>query len=82
MTIVEIKQRQMNRWLAGAKAYAAADRSDPFTMDRCLSHIRSGIVGQTEDGEPAEYTATPFLEERSYGEVKYNVTRYKNIQRP
>lgn len=31
------------RLIEGAKRYAASDRSDPFTLDRCMAHIRQGL---------------------------------------
>ena len=39
-TIIE---QYRNRLVEGAKRYASYDRSDPFTMDRCCSHIRQGL---------------------------------------
>ena len=32
-----------DRLIEAAKRYASYDRSDPFTMDRCMGHIRQGI---------------------------------------
>lgn len=32
-----------DRLIEGAKRYASYDRSDPFTTDRCMAHIRQGI---------------------------------------
>ena len=32
------------RAIASARRYALADKSDPFTLNRALAHIRVGIV--------------------------------------
>lgn len=36
-------QNYTERLVEGARRYAASDRSDPFTLDRCFGHIRQGI---------------------------------------
>jgi hypothetical protein len=42
------------RYLEGAKRYADANRSDPFALARCLTHIRTGIVGNFYSEETKE----------------------------
>ena len=44
-----MKARQYNDTHANALAYAEADRSDPFTYSRIMSHIANGICDDNED---------------------------------
>jgi len=39
----DVVQRYNDRLVEGAKRYASYDRSDPFTTDRCMAHIRQGV---------------------------------------
>ena len=39
----------LRKLLEGARLYAEAERSDPFTHRRALAHIRSGVCGWRED---------------------------------
>lgn len=80
-------QKLRERHLQGIRNFAAADRSDPFTFQRAMAHLRAGILSNNAAGDPAWYNADPFQVERSYigydGEPKtYHATEYKNLQRP
>ena len=35
-----------------AARYAAADKSDPFTLARCHAHMRNGVANYRKDAEP------------------------------
>ena len=39
------------RLVDGALRYASYDRSDPFTTDRCMCHIRQVLCGAIQDTE-------------------------------
>ena len=39
----DVVERYEARLIDGAKRYAGYDRSDPFTLDRCMGHIRQGL---------------------------------------
>lgn len=78
--------------LAGARNYAAADRSDPFAFARMMTHIDNGIVSfGLKDGD-AIYSAEPYKETRhlpitvvngkEIGGEAYTVTCYKTMRRP
>ena len=43
--------------LAGIARYAEANKSDPFTMARCLTHFRMGLLGPTNEGKDGHYDA-------------------------
>ena len=63
-----------------AAMYAAADKSDPFTYSRVVTHFQNGLSGTT-DFEPdyyAEQTEETRITER--GE-EYKVPAYKNVKR-
>jgi hypothetical protein len=47
----DVVQRYNDRLVAGAQRYASYDRSDPFTIDRCMCHIRQGLCKSIEDTE-------------------------------
>ena len=76
-----------------ALAYAASERSDPFTYSRVMSHIANGICDDkyTTRGEPIDcrYSAEEYLETRylppspdhPQGQ-EYKIPAYKNIRRP
>jgi hypothetical protein len=74
-----------DRLIAGARAYAAADKSDPFTLSRCVAHIRAGIC---TDGVAYEARATQEMRELdkgsffSDGSTSYAVTVYREVRRP
>ena len=76
-----------------ALRYAEADKSDPFTYSRCMSHLRNGVAGMllTNNGMVmCTYTAERDTEERtlpngmkfSNDENKYHAVVYRNIKRP
>jgi hypothetical protein len=72
---------------AGAKRFAAFDRSDPFTFNRCQAHIRSGVASiKNLDDQKSYYDCDPYQSSREYqtenGAVKYSVTEYRNLVRP
>ncbi len=72
--------------------YATADKSDPFTYSRIMSHIKSGLCDDAVRGirlDEARYTAEPYLETRKLPPSpqhpegqEYTVTCYKNLRRP
>jgi hypothetical protein len=66
-----------------AKTFAEADRSDPFAYNRALCHINNGIASVGLNGEDACYKAETYLETRHLPDgTPYEVTSYKNVQRP
>ena len=79
-----------NRAIAGAKRFAAADRSDPFAFNRAITHINNGIVSAHGDGGDSIYDAEETVETRhlppgiilSNGDTSYQVPGFKNIKRP
>lgn len=75
--------KQQSRIIEGARAYAAADRSDPFAFNRAITHMNNGISSVGSRGEDAFYKAEPYQETRYLPDGReYSVTVYKNIQRP
>lgn len=65
--------------MAGAYAYAQADKSDPFAYARAVSHINNGVATPG-----SSYGAERYMEMRTMpitGE-KYQVEAYKNVVRP
>ena len=52
-----MKATQYNDTHAQALAYAEADRSDPFTYSRIMSHIANGICDDKDRGEDSRYKA-------------------------
>lgn len=71
-----------SRMLEGAQAYAAADRSDPFTYARCRTHLLNGVASlHNAQGQDAFYSADAVEETRPDGR-EYHVTAYRNITRP
>ncbi len=69
--------------IAAARRYAIADKSDPFTLARAMSHLRSGIASFNNDGEPAFYRADPVAETRKLPDGRtYTATAYRNLARP
>jgi hypothetical protein len=74
---------RLARMIDGAYNYAAGDKSDPFTLKRAMTHIRTGVAGIRKDGEDAFYKAEPAQEERELPDGRrYSVTVYRNMQRP
>lgn len=67
-----------------AERYAAADKSDPFTLARCQAHIRNGVASlYTQGGQEAFYNAEEAQEMRKMPDgSEYPVTVYRNIIRP
>jgi hypothetical protein len=95
-TVNEHLVKRRNAQIEAAKRYAASDKSDPFTLNRALAHIRNGIVGFQVDknGKPTEqrawYDAEKHQETRklpegstfSDGTNEWVVDAYKNVQHP
>ncbi len=64
--------------LAGARAYALADRSDPFAFARAQTHLRNGVASLD-----ASYEAEEGVETRELPDGRpYQVAVYRNIKRP
>ena len=64
--------------IAAAKLFAAADKSDPFTFNRAMTHIKNGLA----DAEH-RYSAVAVQEERTLPDgSKFSVTTYKSMGRP
>lgn len=48
------QQKSFQRMMAGAAAYARADKSDPFAFARAKAHILNGVATPAErEGKPA-----------------------------
>ena len=47
----EVMDKYLDRLVEGAKRYASYDRSDPFTTDRCMAHIRQGLCRSIQESE-------------------------------
>ena len=74
-----MKARHYNDTHAQALAYAEADRSDPFTYSRIMSHIKSGLC----DDKPVANGS--FVDCRYKAERVVSVNgrvHYINVQRP
>lgn len=41
-------EKQTQRLIDAAKLYAECEHSDPFTLARCITHIRIGLCGACE----------------------------------
>ena len=87
--LAEQKRRAREEELARAERYIRSDRSDPFTRNRVMSHIRNGITkAVVTDFKSREggYDATEGREKRSYEHngvlVEYEVPIYSNVKRP
>ena len=70
-----MKARHYNDTLYQALAYAEADRSDPFTYSRIMSHIANSICNDRDRGEDSRYKA-----ERVVG--ANGRVHFTNAQRP
>ena len=79
--------RQTQRLLEGARRYAAADKSDPFALNRACAHIRSGIAIESDGGSSYEATETRVVAKLpdglafSNGSNEYYVTEYHSVRR-
>lgn len=83
-----------DRILVGIKNYAASDKSDPFTFDRCMSHYRFGLCGTITEradmkcqGEGRKMDTITGPEVGADGHYQADpvqegrVTAYRNVQR-
>ena len=70
-----MKATQYNDTLRQALAYAEADRSDPFTFNRVMSHIANGVCNSNDRGNDCRYKANRIVGES--GRVYFT-----NLQRP
>jgi len=70
-----MKATQYNDTHSQALAYAEADRSDPFTYSRIMSHVANGICDDKDRGEDSRYKAERVV--GANGQVHYT-----NVQRP
>ena len=74
-----MKARHYNDTHAQALAYAEADRSDPFTYSRIMSHVKSGLCDDKPVGngrlEDCRYKAERVVS--ANGRVHFT-----NVQRP
>jgi len=84
-----MKATQYNDTLYQALAYAEADRSDPFTYSRIMSHIANGVCDDKDRGEDARYKADRIRERRLLpddnrpeSEREYFVDVFHNMKRP
>ena len=84
MTAIDNK---IAREIEGINRFAKADRSDPFTLARCLAHHKAGIADSDSNG--LIYDATAKTVERkleggatfSSGENSYHAIEYHNVKR-
>ena len=75
--------KTMKMRIEAAKRYAEADRTDPFTFSRAMTHMANGIAGFTEKGEDAFYSADDYVETRvTAAGSEYPVVVYRNVVRP
>ena len=70
--------------LEGARNWAAANKSDPFSYATAISEALSGVSSLVnETGQVAFYNAEPAIEMRRTPEGEdYPVTIYRNLVRP
>lgn len=73
-----MKATQYNDTLRQALAYAEADRSDPFTFNRVMSHIASDICDDAVSGR--EMRDCRYKADRVVGES--GRVFFTNLQRP
>jgi hypothetical protein len=78
----DAKQKNYERLVEAARRYAASDPSDPFTFNRCMTHLLRGMCAPNDKGEDCHYNATASTEGRktATGE-EYFVTVYRDVQR-
>ena len=79
MTLPEPIRKAAERLVEGARNYALADRSDPFTLARCLAHIHVGIVTSSVDCYAADFV--PETRKDALGN-SYVVSVPRNMKRP
>lgn len=84
-----MKARHYNNTYPMALAYAAADKSDPFTYNRIMAHIASGLCDDKDGHTDCRYKADAYEETRklppspAYPDgQEYTITAYRNVQRP
>lgn len=85
--MTQVNENSRDRMVKAARLYAANDKSDPFTLARCLKDIFLGIAEVNgPNGLHAYYSAETYQETRKYwenGEEKtFLATVYKNLVRP
>lgn len=82
----------MNDYVKAAERYAYADRSDPFTFNRAMTHLQSGIASHRQDdgdyprsaGNPAFYNANVVVEETTTEDSPFAIlgdVRKRNVTR-
>jgi hypothetical protein len=74
------------RMIDAAKRYADADKSDPFTFARCMTHIRQGLCticeGESNAGCDGHYDAEAGVETHVTADGnEYLAVVYRNISR-
>ena len=84
-----MKARHYNNTRDMALAYAAADKSDPFTYHRIIAHNAAGLADDREGHNDCRYKVEICRETRkippcpAYPEgQEYTITAYRNLQRP
>lgn len=95
MTEAERKARDRARMIQAAKVFAAADRTDPFSMARMVTHIDNGVASihapANRDYDiaagPGFYNAEMHREARKVTgsdgkEMTFDVPVYRNVVRP
>lgn len=75
------------RMVHAAQRYAAADRTDPFTFNRAMTHIANGVAGfrHEPNGTRVEafYNAKEVKVKRKLASgEEYEVVGYDNMVRP
>jgi hypothetical protein len=91
----EIKAKQRARMIQAAQVYARADRTDPFSMMRMMTHIDNGVASihapANRDYDiaagPGFYNAEMHREARKIvgsdgKEQTFDVPVYRNVSRP
>lgn len=87
--VPKVLEQRRARLLEGARIYAEFDRSDPFSYNRAMSHIASGIatIEESDKGKMLAYGGERTREKRNYigqdgKEIHYDVPSFRNIHRP
>ena len=89
----EIVQKRRQRMIDGAKRYAAANKSDPFALGRCMAHINSGVASYYRDGlksdddRPGYYDANEKTEGRKTTRadgttLEWKATIHRDVAQP
>ena len=86
-TLAQLQAEIEADMMVGAKNYSRYDKSDPFSFDRAVAHIKNGICSAGLDRTSDKfYKAEPYMATRSYqvdGQAhNFNVVEYKNLARP